>query len=222
TRCSRSGARPLTPTPSSAARSTRRPCASCSSAAGSTATSPGCGSAPRHVSGSSSARTATASRRLRPVRVAGVAPSCSTPTGRRAMPAAERDVFLEAMLPAQIRAENAIHNGDAAPRLSTWTHHDPVTVFGAGVAFRSGCPEVPAVFDWVAASFACCDDYDFELLGADASGDLAYTVGIERYRASTPSGTSVDNTLRVTHVYRREPDGWRIVHRHGDHMPAEA
>ena len=63
------------------------------------------------------------------------------------MPAAERDVFLDAMLPEQIRAEIAIHNGDATPRHSTWTHHDPVTVFGAGVGVRSDWPEVRAVFD---------------------------------------------------------------------------
>jgi ketosteroid isomerase-like protein len=126
------------------------------------------------------------------------------------MPAAEREAFLQGMLPQQIQAEVAIHNGDMAARLSTWSHHDPVTVFGAGVCFRSGWRDVRAVFDWVAASFASCDDYNYELLAADARGDLAYTVGIERYRASTPSGTAVHNTLRVTHVYRREPAGWKI------------
>ena len=78
-----------------------------------------------------------------------------------------------------------------------------------------------ARFDLVAGGFRSCDDYDFELLAADACGDLAYTVGIERYRASTTDGAVVDNTLRVTHVYRREEDGWRIVHRHGDHMPVD-
>src|SRR5262245_8373319 len=138
------------------------------------------------------------------------------------MPVTERDAFLEAMLPRQIRAEVAIHNGDLTPRLSTWSQRDPVTVFGAGVTHRSGWREVRAVFDWVAASFASCDDYDFELLAADARGALAYTVGIERYRASTATGATVHNTLRVTHVYRREADGWKIVHRHGDHMPADA
>jgi ketosteroid isomerase-like protein len=137
------------------------------------------------------------------------------------MPAPERDAFLEAMLPQQIRAEVAIHNGDVTPRLSTWSQHDPVTVFGAGSPFQSGWRDVRAVFDRVAASFVSCDDYDYELLAADACGDLAYTVGVERYRASTASGTSLDNTLRVTHVYRRELAAWRIVHRHGDHMPAD-
>ena len=137
------------------------------------------------------------------------------------MPATERDAFLQAMLPAQIRAEVAIHNGDVTPRLSTWSRCDPVTVFGAAATYRSGWRDVRAVFDWVAASFVSCDDYDFELLAADARGDLAYTIGIERYRASTTAGATVHNRLRVTHVYRREAHGWKIVHRHGDHMPTD-
>src|SRR5215207_5398532 len=27
------------------------------------------------------------------------------------------------------------------------------------------------------------------------------------------------NTLRVTHIYRREHGDWKLVHRHGDHPP---
>ena len=137
------------------------------------------------------------------------------------MSSAELAAFLESTLADQIRAERALHNGDLTPRLSTWSHHDPVTLFGAGVPWRSGWADVRPVFDWLAATFASCDDYEFELLAADAEGDLAYTVGVERYRATTASGASVENTLRVTHVYRREADGWKIVHRHGDHMPED-
>ena len=137
------------------------------------------------------------------------------------MSTTELTAFLESTLANQIRAERALHNGDLTPRLSTWSHHDPVTVFGAGVPFCAGWTDVRAVFDWLAATFTGCDDYDFELIAADADGDLAYTVGIERYRATTASGATVQNTLRVTHVYRREADGWKIVHRHGDHMPED-
>jgi ketosteroid isomerase-like protein len=136
------------------------------------------------------------------------------------MPTAELTAFLESTVDDQIRAERALHNGDLTPRLSTWSHRDP-TLFGAGVPFSRGWTEVRAVFDWLATTFTACEDYDFELIAAHASGDLAYTVGIERYRAATSSGVTLQNTLRVTHVYRREAAGWRIVHRHGDHMPED-
>jgi ketosteroid isomerase-like protein len=135
------------------------------------------------------------------------------------MSTAELAGFLETTLDAQIRAEVALHNGDAVPRLSTWSHHDPITLFGAGVPLRTGWADVHPVFDWLATTFTACDDYEFELIAADADGDLAYTVGIERYRATNAAATRVQNTLRVTHIYRREPDGWKIVHRHGDHLP---
>ena len=138
------------------------------------------------------------------------------------MPTAELTAFLESTLADQIRAERALHNGDLTPRLSTWSHRDPVTLFGAGVPFCQGWTDVRAVFDWLAATFTSCEDYDFELIAAHADGDLAYTVGVERYRATTASGVTVQNALRVTHVYRREADGWKIVHRHGDHMPEDA
>jgi len=133
---------------------------------------------------------------------------------------AERAAFIEATLSNQLVAERALHNGDITPRLTTWSQADPVTVFGAAGACESGWDALRPLFEWVAASFTGCDEYDFELIAADASGDLAYTVGIERYRAMTAAGHEVANTLRVTHVYRREADGWRIVHRHGDHLSA--
>jgi ketosteroid isomerase-like protein len=138
------------------------------------------------------------------------------------MSAPELDRFLETTLDAQIRAEMALHNGDVRPRLSTWSHHDPVTLFGAGVPLRTGWADVRPVFDWLATTFAACDDYDFELVAADAAADLAYTVGIERYHATTADGRSVRNALRATHVYRREAGGWKIIHRHGDHVPGDA
>lgn len=135
------------------------------------------------------------------------------------MSSAERARFLESTLDAQIRAEIAIHNGDVEPRLSTWSHRDPVTLFGAGVPVRTGWPDVHQVFEWLATTMTECDEYEFELIAADADGDLAYMVGFERYRAKNAAGTPIRVTLRATHVYRREPEGWKIIHRHGDHPP---
>ncbi len=137
------------------------------------------------------------------------------------MSTAELEAFIDATLDAHISAERAIHEGDVTPRLSTWSHHDPVTLFGAGVTCRSGWSDIRSVFEWLATTFTACDDYEFELLAADASGDIAYTVGIERYRAKGSTGSVVHHSLRVTHLYRREPDGWKVVHRHGDHVAEE-
>lgn len=138
------------------------------------------------------------------------------------MSTVERETFLDAALPGHISAERALHNGDLAPRLATWSHGDDITLFGAGAPYRSGWRDVRAVFDWLATRFASCDHYEFELMAADASGALAFITGLERYRATTSWGETLDNTLRATHVFRREADRWRIVHRHGDHVPEDA
>ena len=130
--------------------------------------------------------------------------------------------FLDEMLPRQLEAEHALCRGDAGPRAATWSHREPVTLFGGAVPLRRGWEEVNGTFRWLARRFAGLHDYDLELVAAGASGDLAYTVGLEhktvvRRDAEAP----VTYTLRVTHVYRREDGQWRIVHRHGDHPPVD-
>jgi SnoaL-like domain len=63
--------------------------------------------------------------------------------------------------------------------------------------------------------------YDFELVAAGVNGDLAYTVGYEYSEVSRDGGPVNPNTLRVTHVYRREDGEWKIVHRHADGLPSD-
>jgi ketosteroid isomerase-like protein len=128
------------------------------------------------------------------------------------------DEFLAEMLPRQLAAEQALCRGDAEPRWQTWSHADPVTVFGAsGAPVRRGWDEVSGLFKDVAASFSGLHAYEFELVAAGASGDLAYTVGFE-HKTTVINGRTVTYTLRVTHVYRREDGVWLTVHRHGDHV----
>lgn len=133
----------------------------------------------------------------------------------------ELDDFLASTLPRQIEAETAIHNGDVTPRLEMWTTHDPVTLFGAWGPCKSGSDDVTRTSRWVASRFSNCTAYEFELVAADISGDLAYTVGYERATKSIDGGPPQADTLRVTHVYRREDGEWKIVHRHGDSLPID-
>jgi ketosteroid isomerase-like protein len=133
--------------------------------------------------------------------------------------ASETERFLDEMVPRQRAAEQAIHNGDAEPRLALWSRTDPVTVFGAKMS-TSGWPDVEQMFRKVASWFSDSKEYEFEVIAAGASGDLAYTVGYERNQVKV-DGQPRTYTLRVTHVYRREDGQWRIVHRHGDVPPDE-
>jgi ketosteroid isomerase-like protein len=133
--------------------------------------------------------------------------------------ATETEAFLAEMLPKQRAAEHAIHQGDVEPRLSLWSRRDPVTLFGAKLS-ATGWADLEPVFRKVATWFSDSEEYEFEIIAAGASGDLAYTVGYEHNHVKV-EGEPRTYTLRVTHVYRREDGEWRIVHRHGDLPPVE-
>jgi len=132
----------------------------------------------------------------------------------------EVEAFLAEVVPLQTAAERALHQGDPEPRLALWSRADPVTVFGAKLSC-AGWSEVNAMFRDVASWFSNSTQFDFEVVAAGASGDLAYTVGYERNQVEV-DGKARAYALRVTHVYRRENGTWRIVHRHADFPPGEA
>jgi ketosteroid isomerase-like protein len=61
-----------------------------------------------------------------------------------------------------------------------------------------------------------------EIIAADVSGDLAYTVAIERHVTSINDAPVEPHALRVTQVYRRENGEWKVVHRHGDGLAPQS
>lgn len=126
----------------------------------------------------------------------------------------ETDGFLAAMIPLQIEADTALHNGNAAPRMALYSRRDPVTVLGAA-ATAVGWEDVSRAFEWLERTFSDCESFELEIIAAAASGDVAYTVGYEHTKA-TIDGTPRSFTLRVTHGYRREGGEWKIAHRHAD------
>lgn len=129
----------------------------------------------------------------------------------------ETEKFLADVLPRQEAAMRALLDGDNGPCSALWSPTEPVTLFGAGNPTRSGWSEVHEVHRWLASRFSDTAECRYEVLAAGASGDLAYTAGIER-KSSRVEGEQATWTLRVTHLYRRESGEWRIVHRHGEHV----
>ena len=129
----------------------------------------------------------------------------------------ELDDFLGWVTTRHLDAEVAILSGDPEPRRTVWSHQDPVTLFGAWYT-ASGWSDVSAVFGRLGTVFSDCVAFERELVAADVSGDLAYTVWYEHSRASL-NGIPSGGTLRVTHIYRREAGEWKVVHRHADSPP---
>ena len=132
--------------------------------------------------------------------------------------ASETEEFLSFMLPRQIAAERALHGGNVEPRMVLWSRRDPVTLLGAKLT-GIGWEDVSAKFRTVASWFSDTTKYEFEVIAAGASADLAYIVGYERNVVKI-DGEPRTYTLRTTHVYRREGGEWKIVHRHADQPPA--
>lgn len=114
-------------------------------------------------------------------------------------------------------AEVALPEGDARPRSQTWSDRAPVTLFGAWLTATEP-QEVRKAFDQLADAFTGGTVSDVDLIAAEVSGDLAYTV----HREITSTTVHEDPrryVLRVTQIYRREGDTWKVVHRHGDEEP---
>ena len=129
----------------------------------------------------------------------------------------ETEEFVAEFLPKQVEAERQIHGGDVQPRLDLWSRNDPVTLLGAKLSGQ-GWEALEPVFKTVAGFFSDPVSYEFELIAAGASGDLAYTVGYEHNNVLVEGEPRI-YTLRATHCYRREGGEWRIVHRHADFPP---
>ena len=131
---------------------------------------------------------------------------------------ADVDEFLASVLPPLTAADTAIHNGDAGPRIALWSREDPVTLFGA-LQIKTGWRDIEPVFEWVASQFSNCESFEYEVLAAGVSGDLAYIAGIEHTTAAVGDAPAKAYELRVTTVFRREDGEWRVIHRHADPIP---
>ena len=94
---------------------------------------------------------------------------------------------------------------------------------GAWGACKRGWAEVKDRYDWAAPRFVASGaTLQIEYLASGVSGDLAYTVAIER-SASHVIGQSApaQMPLRVTQLFRKEDGDWKLIHRQADPLVEE-
>lgn len=126
-----------------------------------------------------------------------------------------------------VRAATAeFMNGRPAAWKAMISREPDATLFGGWGGHEQGWEELGPRYDWAAARFME-GEVTFEELTRHVTDDLAATVHLERATVRlTGAAEAAPMTLRVTHLYRREEAGWKLIHRHADHLiaiqPAES
>lgn len=132
--------------------------------------------------------------------------------------AAAGDSSLRSFLPRFEEGINRFINGDPTLWKQNASRRDDATIMGAWGAYEKGWNEVGSRYDWAAARFRESGaKVKVEYLSSGVSGDLAYTVAVERSEVRlVDQDKPALMPLRVTHIFRREDGVWKLVHRHAD------
>ena len=129
---------------------------------------------------------------------------------------------FERFMKRREQAARAFVSGNAAPLGRIVARDMPATFFGPQGGYEQGPDHVHSVYQRDAARFIS-GDTNFEILQMGASEGIAYWVGFQRATArldGSPEPMPFD--LRVTEVFRREGEDWKLVHRHADAMAPES
>ena len=124
---------------------------------------------------------------------------------------------LKEMLARVDAAQLELQNGKPAAFKALWSHADDITLSGGfGGTIEQGWEQIDRRLDWVGAQFSKGSN-TIDRLVAHESGDLAYVVQLEHIRFRVPGQAQESRRdYRATMVFRREQEGWRIVHRQAD------
>jgi ketosteroid isomerase-like protein len=112
-------------------------------------------------------------------------------------------------------ALNSTLDGDSSPMEQIWSHGSDVSAMHPFGSRSLGWEEVRAGWEQAAQAFSDGQVALDDLVVVPISGDAAYTLGTEHGQAKV-GDASIGIDWRVTNIYRREADGWKIVHHHTD------
>jgi ketosteroid isomerase-like protein len=121
--------------------------------------------------------------------------------------------FLEMIVAAQ----REFAQGRPEDFKALWLHSDEVTLCGGhGGVVERGWRSVASRLDWASSTYQE-GSRSRDIISGWVSGDFAYLVQNEVIEARIGDGRErARQEMRVTMVFRRGSEDWRIVHRHGD------
>lgn len=131
------------------------------------------------------------------------------------------DPSIEAAI-ARLRSAMAdVANGNVAAIKQLYEHSDDATSFYGWGGYEKGWSQVDRRWDWAARQFQG-GTVSYEPLTRVASGDLFYETVIETFICRVegkPEPVTWSN--RVTHIFHRVGDEWRLIHRHANRLEGQ-
>lgn len=118
-------------------------------------------------------------------------------------------VALDTAEAAFYAAMRRLHVDGPAALLALWADRADVSTMNAAGGYEVGSAAVVARWTWWAAQQRPMPATRVERLAVTVTPTLACTVALEDHD---------DRVLRVTHVWLRVDDAWRLLHRHADRL----
>ena len=112
-------------------------------------------------------------------------------------------------------ALNSMLDGDSSPMEEIWSHGSDVSAMHPFGGRMLGWEEVRTSWEQAAQAFSGGRVALDDMVVVPITEDAAYTLGTEHGEARIGDQT-VGIDWRVTNIYRRESDGWKIVHHRTD------
>lgn len=132
---------------------------------------------------------------------------------------AQTHAEFEAFFDKVTQAETELFRGRAEPLKALWSRAADVTLFGvSGGRGDHGWDQVGRRLDWASTQYSE-GSLTVERIASHVDGNLGYVVHREKARFKVP-GRSEWSILeiRATWIFRRERNGWRIIHRQADSL----
>ena len=124
---------------------------------------------------------------------------------------------LDQLIERYHRALGEFMTGNPQPAIACFSPRDDITLANPFGPVACGPEQVRRAAERAAAHYQGGRAISFEAFAKCVTPDLAYLVETERYEARVGGRDDVTPfALRVTSIFRREAEGWRLVHRHAD------
>jgi ketosteroid isomerase-like protein len=135
----------------------------------------------------------------------------------QAVPLADGAAEWRAFVKRIDAAQDAFAHGRPGEFKALWAHTEDVTLAGGhGGGVERGWDKVAARLDWASTTYQDGDRSN-QIISSHVGDDFAYLVRNEVIEAKIGDRSDRQRQeLRVTMVFRRTSEGWRIVHRHAD------